>query len=419
MTEPVAPPSKKNPQVRTRLPTSPSQPRSRAALGLAAAAAEGRFMLQTCEDCGAIQYPPRDACARCLSVELAWRELAPTGRLIAETTVRTSTSVYFRERAPWRVGTVQLDIGPSVICHVHGDVERGGVVNLAIRLDKSGNGVLIAMPPDLTPAMEDDPQLRELSCDPKYRRVLITDARSANAVALAESFVAAQSSIVFVGEAESWRPYPHREQLAAIENVELVPLDVTDTGSVQELAGEIAGKTDILVNNARFVRPGGIIDRIDTVDAREEMEVNYLGLMRLAQAFGPAMRERGADGTNSATAWVNILSVYAYANLPAYGAFSAANAAAYSLSQCLRAELRAGGVRVMNVFCGPTEDEWHQPLPPPKVAPLALARATIAGLKDGLEDVFVGDVAKDLIDRWRAGPKILEREMTGSDGAEG
>ena len=36
--------------------------RSRAALGLAVGAAEGRFMLQVCGDCGAVQYPPRDVC---------------------------------------------------------------------------------------------------------------------------------------------------------------------------------------------------------------------------------------------------------------------------------------------------------------------------------------------------------------------
>ena len=142
------------------------------------------------------------------------------------------------------------------------------------------------------------------------------------------------------------------------------------------------------------------------------MEVNYLGLMRLAQTFGPAMRGRGADGVNSAVAWVNILSVYALSNLPQYGPFSASNAAALSLSQCLRAEMRPGGVRVMNVFAGPTEDAWHQPLPPPKVTPEALARSVISALRDGLEDVYVGDVAKDLIDRWKSNPKVLERELT-------
>jgi short-subunit dehydrogenase len=96
--------------------------------------------------------------------------------------------------------------------------------------------------------------------------------------------------------------------------------------------------------------------------------------------------------------------------------FSASNAAALSLSQCLRAEMAPGGVRVLNVYTGPTEDEWHQPLPPPKVAPSALARSVVAGLKDGLEDVYVGDVAKDVIERWRQGPKLLEREMIAEAG---
>ena len=416
MTDPLVPPPRKDPQKRSRVPTRPSHMRSRAALGLAAAAAEGRFMLQVCDECKKVQYPPRDACGSCLSVDITWQDVSPEGQLIADTTVRTSTNTYFRERTPWRVGTVRLDIGPSVICHVHGDVAVDDKVRLVAKLDKSGQGVLFALPQKATPNMEDDPHMREMTCNPKFRRVLISDARNENAPALAKAFADAGASIVFVGEAESWRHYPHRDDLQNIDKVEIVPLDVTDTGSVLELAGEIGGKTDILVNNARFVRPGGIIGRTDVNFARDEMDVNVFGMMRLAQAFGPAMRGRGADGDNSAAAWVNILSVYAWSNMPEYGAFSASNAAALSLSQCLRAELWSGGVRVMNVFTGPTDDEWHQPLPPPKVAPPALAKAVIGGLKDGLEDVFVGDVARDLIDRWRAGPKILEREMIESGG---
>lgn len=418
MTQPIVPPPKKDPQKRTRVPTRPSHFRSRAALGLAAAAAEGRFMLQRCAECGTLQYPPRDACTNCLSNDLPWKDVPANGKLIAGTIVRTSTNVYFRERTPWRVGMVQLDAGPSIMCHVHGDVGDEGdtPVRLINRLDKSGQAVMLAVPVNKTSNMEDDQQMRELTCDPKFRRVLITDARNPNAPAIAQAFADAQASIIFIGESESWRSYPEQEQLRAIKNVEIMPLDVTDTSSVLELCGEIGGKTDILVNNARFVRPGGIIDRTDVLFAKDEMDVNYFGMMRLAQQFGAAMRGRGADGQNSATAWVNILSVHAWSNMPEYGAFSASNAAALSLSQCLRAELWPGGVRVMNLFTGPTEDEWHQPLPPPKVLPTAIAKALIAGLKDGLEEVFVGDVAKDLIERWRTGPKILEKEMIEAGG---
>ncbi|MCY6379435.1 SDR family NAD(P)-dependent oxidoreductase [Hoeflea prorocentri] len=418
MTDPLQPPKKKNPQKRTVSPTRPPEARSRAFLGLSAAAAEGRFALQHCAECGAVQYPPRDACSSCLSTELAWKDTDPAGSILAETTIRTSMKLYFKERAPWRTGTVKLDAGPVVICHLHGDCARNDRVNLLNRLDRSGQAVLFAVPQERSPNMEDDPQLRAMTSDPKHRRVLIADARNANAPALAKALVDAGAATVFVGEAESWRPNPAREALEAISNVVILPLDVTDTASVQELAGEIGGKTDILINNARFVRPGGVLARGDTAFARDEMEVNYLGLMRLAQAFGPGMCGRTADGDNSAVAWVNILSVHALSNSPDYGCFSASNAAARSLSQSLRAEFRASGLRVMNVYCGPTEDDWHQPLPPPKVTPQALARVVLQGLRDGLEETCCGDVAKDLYERYRDNPNVLEREMTlAGDGA--
>ena len=412
MTQPLSPPPRKDPQKRTVSPTHPPEPRSRAALGLSAAAAEGRFALQECQECGAVQYPPRDACCSCLSVDLVWRDVPPTGELLAETTVRTSPNLYFRERAPWRTGLVKLDAGPVVICHLHGDVASRSRVTLWNRLDRSGQGVILAVPTDRTPNMEDDPQLRALTSDPKHRRVLITDARNSDAPALAQALETAGAEMIFVGEAESWRPNPNRPALEAIERLTMLPLDVTDTVSVRELAGEIGAKTDILINNARFIRPGGALGRSDTAFARDEIEVNYLGLLRLAQAFGPTMCSRTADGVNSAVAWVNILPAYALVNASLYGCYAAACAAAHSLSQCLRAEFRASGLRVLNVFAGPTDDDWYQPLPPPKVLPTAIARSVLLGLRDGREDVYCGDVAKDLAERFRAGQKVLEREMT-------
>lgn len=412
MTTPLSPPPKKNPQKRSLTPTSPPGVRSRATLGLTAAAAEGRFMLQTCAECGTVQYPPRDACCSCLSTDLPWKDVSPAGTLLAESTVRTSTNLYFRERAPWRLGSVQLDAGPTIICHVHGDVAPKSRVILSNRLDRAGQGVMMALPEQRTPDMEDDPELRAMSSDPKHRRVLITDARNPNAPTLARALHEAGATIIFVGESETWLPNPQRDALTAIPGVEIMALDVTDTTSVKELAGEIGGKVDILINNARFVRPGGAMARGDVAFAQNEMDVNYFGLMRLAQAFGPGMCSRTADGVNSAVAWVNILSAYALVNSADYGCFSASNAAAFSLSQNLRNDFRAAGLRVMNVFVGPTEDDWHQELPPPKVLPPALARSVVQGLREGLEDVYCGDVAKDMIERFRAGPKILEREMT-------
>lgn len=414
MTEPLQPPPRKDPQKRTVSPTRPPEMRSRAALGLTAAASQGRFALQHCCECATVQYPPRDACCRCLGTDLEWRDTDPQGSLLAETTVRTSTKLFFRDRAPWRMGTVQLDAGPVILCHVHPDVARRATVTVLNRLDRAGQGVLVAIPRDKSANLMDDPLMRSLTADPKHRRILITDARNPNAPALVSALLDAGAATVFVGVSENWRPHPNQ---AALAGAEILPLDVTDTVSVQRLAGEIGGKTDILINNARFMRPGGVLDRGDTAFARDEMEVNYLGLMRLAQAFGPGMCGRTGDGVNSAVAWVNILSVHGLSNDPSFGCFNASHAAARALSQSLRAEFRTSGLRVMNVYSGPTEDEWYQPLPPPKVMPQALARDVVAGLRGGVEDVWCGDIARDVRERFLRDPKVLEREMTmGEDG---
>ena len=411
MTEPLARPGRKDPLKKTRLPLSPQGARSRTAHGLTAVAAEGRFALQTCADCGTVVYPPRDACPGCLSPRLPYKDVDARGVLLAETTVRTSTDPYFRERTPWRIGTVKLDAGPVLIAHLHGDTREGGRVRLGLKLDKSGAPVVLALPEKDTPHMADDPQLRELTCDPKFRRVLITDGRTAVGQAMAKALSEAGASIVFVGIADAWKPFPGMEALRGIERVEIVPFDITDSESVLEQAEQNGGRIDIIVNTAEHIRSGGIIERRGIIIAREEMDVRYFGLMRLAQAFGPGMRFRGADGVNSATAIVNLLSVYALMNWPAYGAHSAAEAACLSATQSLRAELRPGGVRMVNVFFGPLETEWFQTVPPPKVAPAMLARAVIDALEKGLEDVFVGDVAEDVRLRLAVNPKALEREL--------
>jgi NAD(P)-dependent dehydrogenase (short-subunit alcohol dehydrogenase family)/uncharacterized OB-fold protein len=413
MIAPLHRPKRKNPILRTRLPLLPPWARSRAALGLTAAAALGRFELQVCAHCGAVQYPPREACHRCLSDELRWREQSGSGELISSTTVHHSHDLFFRERVPWRLGLVHLDAGPTVVAHLHAGCPPAPCrVRVDARLDKSGQGVLLAFPIDEVSNMADDLELREMTCDPKFRKVLVTDGKTTVGQAVVRALIAAGADLVWVGYAEPWKKFPGLAQIEALPQVTLLPLDLTDSRSVKQIAAEIGGRVDILINTAEVHRTHGIASRSGVDVARAEMDVNYFGLLRLAQEFGPAMRGRGADGQSSATAWVNLLSIYALNNYPPHGTFSASKAAALSLSQCLRAEMRAGGVRVINAFPGPIDDEWNQMLPPPKLGPDALAKALVKALKDGVEDIYPGDVAQEWFARWRENPKILEREVS-------
>jgi NAD(P)-dependent dehydrogenase (short-subunit alcohol dehydrogenase family)/uncharacterized OB-fold protein len=406
-------PKRKNPILRTRLPTLPPGARSRIALGLTAAAAEGRFALQACRDCGSVQYPPRESCGVCLSVSLSWKSQDGKGQLISETTLHHSNDLFFRERLPWRLGLVKLDAGPSVVAHLHEAIRSSpSRVVVSARLDRAGQAVIVAFPEKEAAVMAEDVRLREFTCDPANRKILVTDGKTAVGQALVRQFSELKAEIIWVGYAEPWKKFPGFDELKKIPQVTLLPLDVTDSKSVREVAAEIGGKVDILVNNAEHHRALGIANRAGVETARAEMDVNYFGLLRLAQEFGPAMRSRGADGKASAVAWVNLLSIYALANFPPHGTFSASKAAAHSLAQCLRAEMRAAGVRVVNVFPGPIDDEWNQLLLPPKVSPSNLAKAITTALQNGIEDVYPGDVAQEWLERWRDNPKALERELS-------
>ena len=410
---PLMRPKRKNPVRRTPQMNLPPWGRSRVAMGLTVAAAEGRFELQVCDDCGATQYPPREACHVCVSPRLRWRHQGGEGELLACTTLHHSNDLFFRERLPWRLGLVHLDTGPTLMVHLHGDVKEAGQrVKVGARLDRAGRAVVIGFPASETDNMADDKMLREMTSDPKFRKVLITDALTGVGQALVRAVARAGADVVWAGHAEPWKRHGSGlDDITALPQVSLVPLDLTNGRSVTALAGEIGGKVDIVINNAEVHRTFGIAARRGLDAAQAEMDINYFGALRLAQEFGPALKGRAADGAAPATAWVNLLSIYALANFPPHGTFSASKAAAHSLAQCQRAEMRAAGIRVVNVFPGPIDDEWNQNLPPPKLSADALASAVVKALRDGVEDVYPGDVAQEWLARWRDNPKVLEREL--------
>jgi len=144
----------------------PPARRSRAARGLTAAAATGHFSLQVCVACAAVQYPARESCHVCLSEILEWRPQDGGAELIAVTTLHHSFDPYFRARLPWPIGLARLDTGPTVIAHLHARcAPPPSRIRIGARLDKSGQGVLIAFPSGHAGMLSDDPRLLEL-CSP-------------------------------------------------------------------------------------------------------------------------------------------------------------------------------------------------------------------------------------------------------------
>ncbi len=403
---------RRNPVLPTCRPTVPPTERSRIALGLTAAASQGRFALQVCQSCGAVQYPPREACRDCLGEDLAWCDQEGRGTLLAASTIRRPYELYHRAHMTWRTGLVRLGCGVTVVAFLHGACATSAPVRVLARLDRGANAVLVAVPDKEIDDMNDDPLMRALGCSVRNRKVLVTDATSPVGQEMVRAVAAAGAEIVWVGFAEPWKAYPGFEQIKEMPMVTALPLDMTDANSVENLAGQIGGRVDILINTAEFHRSGASSSQLRIDIARAEMETNYFGLLRLAGAFAPAMGVRAADGASNAVAWVNLLSVFALSNYAPHTTFSASKAAAFSFAQSLRADMRASGLRVLNVFPGPIDEDWNQLEMPPKITPRKLAGLVVEALETGIEDLYPDPVARDWHARWRADPKVLELELS-------
>jgi NAD(P)-dependent dehydrogenase (short-subunit alcohol dehydrogenase family) len=184
------------------------------------------------------------------------------------------------------------------------------------------------------------------------------------------------------------------------ERVTPVTLDVTDAAQVQAAAEQI-GSLDILVNNAG-VQP--VDDLRDPAIIEQALAVNLFGTYRVIQGFLPMLtRSRGAI--------VNNLSLLALAPLPLVPAYSISKAAAFSMTQSLRALLAGDGVRVHAVLTGPTDTDMTRDLEIPKASPESVARAIFDAVDNGEEDIFPDPMTQSMAGSWRSGPaKALERQ---------
>jgi len=393
---------KRDPLARRKDRHVPPGSRSSALHAMSARAATGRFVLQACSDCGVITYPPRDACPRCWG-SLVWNDQARGAELLSETVIRTTTDLYFRDHLPWRMGKLALDAGPVALAHLHADLRVGDRADMQLVIDKGGNAALFAGPAGRNADMHDR-QWREFMIPVKDRTILVSDARSALGRAIVGALHAAGARLVVAGMAPPARTADLADELLAQDGIQPVPLDLTDPVSIAEGLSKIGGPLDIVINSARFVRSGGVSHGGNLTDQRRAFELSVMGFSRLAQACAPMLAGRASS------AFVDIVSAHALAPDADFAAHSAVEAARHSLVQSFRHEMRNAGVRVLSVLTGPTDDEDHQSIPPPKVAPTRIAQGILAALARGIEQSCVGDVATDALTRWMADPALYTRE---------
>jgi len=111
-----------------------------------AAARDGVLMLQHCESCGCVQYPPRELCRDCLCESMQWRPVDGLGTVLAVSVLQVTNDARFRSRLPWPIATVKLDCDAIVFVNLAGqDVGGGARVRVAAGLDAEDGVVLEAV----------------------------------------------------------------------------------------------------------------------------------------------------------------------------------------------------------------------------------------------------------------------------------
>jgi NAD(P)-dependent dehydrogenase (short-subunit alcohol dehydrogenase family) len=227
----------------------------------------------------------------------------------------------------------------------------------------------------------------------KDKAVLVTGANRGIGQALVEEALSRGAKRVYAG---TRHPFSHRDG-----RVTPLMLDVTSVSQIQRAVAEV-DTLDVLINNAGVA----IYDDLSNLDVIERhLAVNFLGPLKVTHAFLPLLkRSKGAI--------VNNLSLAGLAALPVIPSYSISKAAAFNMTQSLRALLAGQGVTVHAVVLGPIDTDMNRGFEIPKASPESAARGIFDGLEKGDEDIFPDPASQSIAEGWRNGTvKALERQF--------
>ncbi|MEY8837969.1 SDR family oxidoreductase [Cribrihabitans sp. XS_ASV171] len=173
--------------------------------------------------------------------------------------------------------------------------------------------------------------------------ILITGASSGIGKATAQRFQSEGWNVV-----ATMRDPSAGGDLAALDNVLVTRLDVTDTGSIASaMADGIArfGRIDALLNNAGYGAYGPL-EAFSVERIRRQFDTNVIGLLEVTKALLPHMR------ANRAGTIVNISSIGGQITFPLGTLYHGTKFAVEGLSEALHYELEPLGIRVRIVEPG-------------------------------------------------------------------
>src|SRR6516164_4713182 len=178
-------------------------------------------------------------------------------------------------------------------------------------------------------------------------------------------------------------------EAVTLKGVVPLKLDVTIEEDVVA-AVRAAGNVNLLVNNAGIARLGGFLADGAVEAAREQLEVNFVGPLRIARAFAPVLANNGGG------AIINVLSIASWMNGPALATYGASKSAAWALTNGLRIELAQLGTQVVGLHAGFIDTDLTRNFDAPKSSPEGIVRTTLDALERGEGQVLADELTRQV-----------------------
>jgi NAD(P)-dependent dehydrogenase (short-subunit alcohol dehydrogenase family) len=172
-----------------------------------------------------------------------------------------------------------------------------------------------------------------------------------------------------------------------LADVAPIRLDVTNREEAEAAARE-CGDVELLINNAGISRGSAFLAEDSVENARAEMETNYFGALLVSRAFAPILVRNGGG------AILNVLSVLSWVTFPSAATYSASKAAAWSLTNGLRNELRPRGTQVAGLHVGYMDTDMTTRVTSPKLRPEDVVDYTLKELEAGAEEILADDLSR-------------------------
>lgn len=163
-----------------------------------------------------------------------------------------------------------------------------------------------------------------------------------------------------------------------------VKLDVTSLDDVAAAAAA-APDTTLVINNAGIAEVGSFGAEDAEAVLRRHLETNLFGVLRVSQAFAPAL------GRNGGGALLNVASIASWVSSPRLASYGVSKAALWSLSNALRNDLRAQGTQVLTLHVGFVDTELTHGIDAPKSAPQDVVAQALDALEAGASEVLADE----------------------------